>query len=117
MESALHAAVAGTLTSACELAGALFGWLGIGVLAWGGLRALFGVGLGALRRESYARTRLDLGTHLALSLEFLVAKDVLDSIVAPTWDGLSKLAAIVALRTAIQFSLSRELRELAIEER
>jgi uncharacterized membrane protein len=35
--------------------------------------------------------------------------------IEPSWDQLGKLAAIVLLRTAIQYSLSRELREVAAE--
>jgi uncharacterized membrane protein len=109
----LHTLVAGSLAKACATAGGLFGWLGVGMLVWGGMRALSRVARGLFRDASHVDARLDLGRHLALSLEFLVAKDVLDSIVEPTWDGLGKLAAIVLLRTAIQWSLARELREVA----
>lgn len=104
------------LARACAAASGVFGWLGIGFLAWGGARAVVLALRGSLRGDSHAAARLDLGRHLALSLEFLVAKDVLDSIVEPTWDELGKLAAVVALRTVIQLSLSRELREVATSE-
>jgi uncharacterized membrane protein len=113
MGPVFHSWIAGALVKACATAGALFGWLGIGVLAWGGVRALARLLRGSLAgSDSYAKARLDLGRNLALSLEFLVAKDVLDSIVEPTWDELGKLAATIALRTVIQLSLTRELREV-----
>jgi uncharacterized membrane protein len=116
MEQALHALISGSLATACALAAGLFGWFGVAWLAWGGLRALFHVGRASLLGASHVQARLDLGRHLALSLEFLVAKDVLDSIVEPTWDELGKLAAIVVLRTVIQFALARELHEVAANE-
>ena len=115
MQLELHTLISGTLANACATAGGLFGWLGVGMLAWGGLRALGRVARGLFRDGSHVDARLDLGRHLVLSLEFLVAKDVLDSIVEPTWDELGKLAAIVVLRTVIQLSLVRELREVAAD--
>jgi uncharacterized membrane protein len=107
--------IASLLAKVCAAASSIFGALGIGFLGWGGARAVILALRGSLRGDSHAAARLDLGRHLALSLEFLVAKDVLDSIVEPTWDELGKLAALVALRTVIQFSLSRELREVVSE--
>jgi uncharacterized membrane protein len=115
MEIEPHSLVSGALATACASAGACFGWLGVGALSWGGARAVTRLLRNALREQSHAGMRLELGRYLALSLEFLVAKDVLDSMIEPSWDQLGKLAAIVLLRTAIQYSLSRELREVAAE--
>lgn len=55
------------------------------------------------------RIRLRLGRWLALALEFLVAADILRTAVAPSWDEIGKLAAIVLLRTALNFFLQREI--------
>ena len=49
--------------------------------------------------------RLQLGKWLALALEFTVAADILRTAVAPTWDDLGKLAAIVLIRTGLNFVL------------
>jgi uncharacterized membrane protein len=54
--------------------------------------------------------RLVLGTHLALSLEFLLAADILETAVAPTWNDIGQLAAIAVLRTALNYFLERELK-------
>ena len=54
--------------------------------------------------------RLELGKSLALSLEFLLAADILRTAVAPTWEEIGKLAAIAALRTLLNFFLERELK-------
>ncbi|HKP63790.1 MAG TPA: DUF1622 domain-containing protein [Polyangiales bacterium] len=112
MELALQHWLWLTLRQLCEGAGAIFGYLGTGTLVWGAIRALALMARSTRERDGYAAARIQLGKHLALSLEFLVAKDIVDSLVDPSWDELGKLAAIVALRTLIQLALGRELREL-----
>jgi uncharacterized membrane protein len=53
--------------------------------------------------------RLKLGRWLALALEFQLAADILKTAVAPTWDDIGKVAAIIALRTLLNFFLAREI--------
>ena len=57
--------------------------------------------------------RLTLGRWLALALEFELASDILGTAVAPSWDEIGHVAAIIVLRTALNFFLQREIRELA----
>jgi uncharacterized membrane protein len=113
MDLEAHQWLSVTLGHVCIGVGALFGYLGMGTLVWGAARALALVVRSTRRRDAYVEARVQLGKHLALSLEFLVAKDIVDSLVEPSWDELGKLAAIVVLRTAIQLALARELRELS----
>jgi uncharacterized membrane protein len=56
--------------------------------------------------------RLELGLSLALSLEFLLAADIVGTAVSPHWDAVAKLAAITGIRTFLNFFLQREVREL-----
>ncbi|NJO40122.1 MAG: DUF1622 domain-containing protein [Cyanobacteria bacterium CRU_2_1] len=56
--------------------------------------------------------RLELGVVLALSLEFLLAADIVGTAVSPSWDAVAKLAAITGIRTFLNFFLQREVREL-----
>ena len=67
------------------------------------------------REEKLSRVRLDLGIALALSLEFLLAADIVATAVSPSWDALGKLAAISAIRTFLNFFLEREVKQLARE--
>jgi uncharacterized membrane protein len=53
--------------------------------------------------------RLRLGRWLALALEFEVAADILRTAIAPSWNEIGKLAAIVGLRTALNFFLQQEI--------
>ena len=57
--------------------------------------------------------RLELGRWLALALEFELAADILRTAVAPTWDEIGQLAAIVVLRTALNYFLQREIDKAA----
>lgn len=67
------------------------------------------------REEKLGRVRLDLGIALALSLEFLLAADIVATAVSPSWNAVGKLAAISAIRTFLNFFLEREVKQLAKE--
>lgn len=56
--------------------------------------------------------RLELGLSLALSLEFLLAADIVGTAVSPEWDAIAKLAAITGIRTFLNFFLHREVQDL-----
>ena len=67
-----------------------------------------------LRRKEahrFVAVRLGLGRYLALGLEFQLASDVLRTAVAPTLREIAELAAIAAIRTALNFFLAREIKE------
>jgi uncharacterized membrane protein len=45
-----------------------------------------------------------------LSLEILIAADIIDTIIQPSLDELAILGGILAIRTVISFSLSWEMK-------
>ncbi|MCA3554547.1 DUF1622 domain-containing protein [Aestuariivirga sp.] len=59
--------------------------------------------------EAKEDVRLRLGRWLALALEFLLAADILRTAVAPSWSEIGELAAIAAIRTALNFFLQLEI--------
>ncbi|MFC4060793.1 DUF1622 domain-containing protein [Planomonospora corallina] len=61
------------------------------------------------RDDDFVAVRLFLGRFLALGLEFQLAGDVLRTAVAPSFTQIGQLAAIAAIRTALNFFLSREI--------
>ena len=61
--------------------------------------------------DEFGPVRLDLGRFLALGLEFQLASDLLRTAVAPSFTEIGKLAAVAAIRTALNFFLRREIRE------
>jgi uncharacterized membrane protein len=89
-----------------EAAGAVVIFIGAAVAVFQFLRVL-------PRRdpEEFVPVRLTLGRFLALGLEFQLASDVLRTTIAPSFEELGKLAAVAAIRTALNFFLAREIRE------
>lgn len=69
-------------------------------------RALCGAPVGAERKE----LRHLLGYYLLLGLEFLIAADIIDTLMKPSVQDLIVLGAIIAIRTVISFSLNAELK-------
>ena len=57
--------------------------------------------------------RLEMGRWLALALEFELAADILRTAVAPTWNEIGQVAAIIVLRTALNFFLRMEIEKAA----
>jgi uncharacterized membrane protein len=78
-------------------------------------------GIGAYLRQVFSRSkqhldsteviRLQLGRVLTLGLEFTVASDILRTAVAPTRQDILNLAAIVLLRTLLNYFLEQEIRQ------
>jgi uncharacterized membrane protein len=90
----------------------MIGYVGVLIMAYGCIRALWEfLTSGKNHDHKLPMIRVHLGKHLALGLEFLVGKDIVESIVHPTWDDLGKLGAIIILRTIVTIFLSRELHE------
>jgi uncharacterized membrane protein len=60
--------------------------------------------------------RLQLGRWLSLALEFELAADILRTAIAPTWNEIGQLAAIVVLRTVLNYFLQTEIDKAAFHE-
>jgi uncharacterized membrane protein len=56
--------------------------------------------------------RVKFGSSLTIALELLLAADILATAVAPTWDDIGKLAAIAAIRTALNYFLEKEIHHM-----
>lgn len=59
--------------------------------------------------SNFNRVRLTLGKYLALALEFQVGADILSTAIAPSWEQIGKLGAIVVIRTLLNYFLTKEL--------
>lgn len=58
---------------------------------------------------NFNRVRLTLGKYLALALEFQVGADILSTAIAPGWEQIGKLGAVVVIRTLLNYFLTKEL--------
>jgi uncharacterized membrane protein len=93
-------------------------WLRLGVETVGAVIICIGVVLAIYQfilhfrdeqSSNFNRIRLTLGKYLALALEFQVGADILSTAIAPSWEQIGKLAAIAAIRTLLNYFLTKEL--------
>ena len=75
-----------------------------------------------LYRHNYSITnirklRAVFGTYLLLGLEFLIASDILKTVLEPTLNELAILGGIVVLRTVLSVFLNKEIKELETENK
>lgn len=61
------------------------------------------------KAAGFDKVRFDIGNHLLLGLEFLIAADILRSIVNPTLIDLAILGGTVTIRTVLSYFLGREI--------
>ncbi len=61
--------------------------------------------------QAMRQSRNHLGHSLSLALEFLISADILRTALSPTWQDIGLLAAIIGIRTVLNFFLSHELKQ------
>lgn len=60
--------------------------------------------------------RVELGQKIVFALEFLVAGDILATLLGPTLDDLLQLGLLVFIRTVLSFFVGREMKNLDIHK-
>lgn len=86
------------------------GWIGVVVIAWGAARALYQLFMHIFYYTFDMDTiRSKFGESILLGLEFMVAADIMGSLVTPDYYNLGMLAIIVAIRSVLSYFLTREL--------
>ncbi len=100
------------------------GIVGVAVILWGvvvAIVATVSVELSTLRHRNMPKARIrlrqQLGSSLLLGLEFLIAADVIRSVMQPTLEEVAVLGGIVAIRTVISYSLHKEMESQSVSER
>lgn len=97
-----------------RIAGETIDFAGVAILVIGLGVALVGYLLRALKGDrsigSYRQLRRGTGRGILLGLEFLVAGDIIRTVAGtPTFESVGILAAIVAIRTFLAFTLELEV--------
>ncbi len=117
---ALQEAASGRFVAAESAVAQIVGWIRLVLEATGAVIVTAGAVMtlarmldSLTRRQSmgFNAIRLGLARYLALALEFQLASDILQTAIAPEWPEIGELAAIAAIRTALNFFLAREMRE------
>ncbi len=92
------------------------GICGVAIIVWGALLMLVRLlrleltrirGLRICREREALRHQF--GSYLLLGLEFLIAADIIETVVNPTLEEVALLGGIVLIRTVISYFLDREL--------
>lgn len=100
--SALVILLSTILTSLCQM-------LAVFVIGIGVIKALFIFIKEGLFRpqtpEAFQRSRLSMGYSFSLGLSFLIGSTILKTMISSRWDDIARLAAIIAVRTLLNYLL------------
>ena len=83
--------------------------IGLVKALWGVAKNEFGSSQDLQFWKQLQRIRHGLGTYLLLGLEFMIASDILHSVIAPQLESVLELGALVLVRTLIAYFLGKEL--------
>ena len=59
--------------------------------------------------DSIQASRMELGHSFSLTLGFLIGASILKTTLAPTWNDIGQLAAIIAIRTILNYFLLHDI--------
>ena len=85
------------------------------VIVIGTALAFFRITDRAIRRKALATAAREIWLHYAgwivLALEFALAADLIDTVIAPSWEQIGQLGAIATIRIALGFFLGKDIDE------
>lgn len=86
--------------------------IGAAIIFLGAVAGVVRFGMELIRRRlnDFNNARLFLARFLALGIEFQLAADILRTAVSPSFEQIGKLAAIAAIRTALNYFLHQEIK-------
>ncbi len=67
-------------------------------------------------KKNLQRMRIDLSAYLLLGLEFLIASDIIETVLKPGKEELILLGVMVVLRTVLSVFLNKEIKEIVQDE-
>ncbi len=92
------------------------GSIGVAIIVWGVILTFFRLlklEFSRFRHKSIYRERESVrhlfASYLLLALEFLIAADIILTVIHPTFEEIAILASIVAIRTVISYFLEKEI--------
>ncbi|PKL64815.1 MAG: hypothetical protein CVV32_06990 [Methanomicrobiales archaeon HGW-Methanomicrobiales-3] len=95
----------------------ILGMAGAVLIIYGGLKAIVKVLLLEIRKGlyTYNSVRRELTDKIVFGLEFLIAADILTTVIAPTQEELINLAVVVVIRTILGYFLAKEAAEFDLQ--
>ena len=100
-----------------HISAVLLGIAGAVLIIYGGLRAIIRVILLEFSKPAftYNQIRRDFTDKIVFGLEFLIAADILATLLSPTQQDLINLAVVVVIRTILGYFLSKEAAEFNLQ--
>jgi len=95
----------------------ILGFSGAVLIIFGGLRSIIRVILREFSKTAYTynQIRRDFTDKIVFGLEFLIAADILATLLSPTQQDLINLAVVVIIRTILGYFLSKEAAEFDLQ--
>ena len=104
------------LANVFEILYITIGTFGVVIIVWGVALAVYRLlrlELSRFKHKSIYReretVRHQFASYLLLALEFLIAADIIATVIHPTFEEIAILASIVVIRTMISYFLEKEI--------
>ena len=104
------------LTKIFDILYITIGSFGVAIIVWGVLLTVYRLlklEFSRVKQTSIYReretVRHQFASYLLLALEFLIAADIIATVIHPTFEEIAILASIVAIRTVISYFLEKEI--------
>jgi uncharacterized membrane protein len=92
------------------------GTFGVAIIVWGAVLTIYRLlklEFSRLKHKSIYRdresARHQFASYLLLALEFLIAADIIATVIHPTFEEIAILASIVVIRTMVSYFLEKEI--------
>jgi uncharacterized membrane protein len=104
------------LTNVFDVLYITIGTFGVAIIVWGVVLTVYRLlklEFSRLKHKSIYRERESVrhqfASYLLLALEFLIAADIIATVIHPTFEEIAILASIVVIRTVISYFLEKEI--------
>lgn len=99
-----------TIFDIIHLCAVILGYAGAVMIIYGGFRSIVRVLLLEFSKPSYSynQVRREFTDKIVFGLEFLIAGDILSTLLSPTQQDLINLAVVVVIRTVLGYFLGKE---------
>ena len=107
------------LTNVFNILYITIGTFGVAIIVWGVVLTVYRLlklEFNRLKLKSIYRERESVrhqfASYLLLALEYLIAADIIATVIHPTFEEIAILASIVVIRTVISYFLEKEISKL-----
>jgi len=106
-----------TISGIVRLCAVILGYAGAVLIIYGGFRAIVRVIIFECKKPgfTYNQIRREFTDKIVFGLEFLIAADILATLLSPTEQDLINLAVVVVIRTVLGYFLSKEAAEFNLQ--